>query len=105
MQVKRCITKLCALFFLIKKRKLFVAATSLHQAHRHQLNGVAGEGEDNAETVDVRDTETRSDEGIGEGVGQLFMVPSTYSGGVEPDKKRRKKYTTSSSCFFPQHIL
>ena len=24
------------------KRKLFIAATSLHQAHRHQLNGVAG---------------------------------------------------------------
>ena len=80
MRVKRCITKLSALFFLIKifngiKRKLFVAATSLHQAHRNQLNGVAGGGEDNAGAVNVRDTETRSDEGIGEGVGQLFMAP------------------------------
>ena len=66
---------MCIIFFNKEEKALRRRNESLHQAHRHQLNGVAGKGEDNAGAVDVRHTETRSDEGIGEGEGQLFMAP------------------------------
>ena len=58
------------------KTKLFVAATRVFIKPTDTSWTGSREGKkDNAEAVDVRDTKTRSDEGIGEGVGQLFMAP------------------------------
>ena len=58
------------------KRKLFIAATIVFMKPPDTSWTGSREGKkDNAEAVNVRDTETRSDEGIGEGVGPLFMAP------------------------------